>query len=109
MLRAGELRHRIDIETDSGSSRNAYGETTASWETFKTNLPAKVEPLTGRDLFNAQQVQPDITHKVTIRYTADLTAKMRVIFGERTFHVEGPPKNYQERNIFLEMMCREAP
>lgn len=108
MLRAGELRHRIDLQSNSGSTRNAFGETAEAWATMAASLPAKVEPLSGRELFSAQQIQPDISHKVTIRYRQGLNAKMRVIFGARTFNVEGPPKNVEERNIVIELMCREA-
>ena len=109
MLRAGELRHRVDLHSNTGATRNAFGEKPESWAAVATSLPAKVEPLTGRELWSSQQIQPDISHKVTIRYLAGLNAKMRVIFGTRTFNVEGPPKNIEERNIMLELMCREVP
>ena len=108
MLRAGDLRHRVTLQWDTGVTRNEVGETTAQWTDFAGPLPAKVEPLTGRELWNAQQIQPDISHKVTIRYLASVTSKMKVIYGSRTFHIEGPPLNTEERNIETVLMCREA-
>lgn len=108
MLRAGELRHRVTLQWDTGITVNEVGETTAAWTDFAGPLPAHVEPLAGRELWNAQQIQPDISHKVTIRYLANVTSKMRVIYGQRTFHIEGPPTNIGEKNRELMLMCREA-
>ena len=66
----------------------------------------------GRPVWNARQLQPDITHRVRIRWDkkADtITAAMRIDYAGRILHLLEPPRKIQEeRNIELEMLCREA-
>jgi hypothetical protein len=32
---------------------------------------------------------------------------MRVLFGERVFSIVSPPINFQEKNIELQILCKE--
>ncbi len=102
---AGKYRHPITIEQPS-STKNEYGEEEDTWQ-IVARVPAKISPLSGRELWNAQQVQPDITHEICIRYYPAITAKMRVKFGTRVFNILTPPLNLEERNRELRMMCME--
>ena len=107
-MRGGLLRNRVTIQRDAGTTPNGFGETAASWVDFAKCVPVSIEPLMGRELWSAQQVQPDVSHRITMRYMPGITAKMRVQYGTRIFHVEGPPLNLNERNRTIQLMCREA-
>ena len=103
-MRAGSLRHRVTIEQPVVDT--AWGGAT-TWEEFAT-VWAAVEPLRGRELFAAQQVQSETTAKVTIRYVAGVTAKMRILHGSRIFELTAPPIDPEERHRELQLMVKET-
>ena len=104
-MKAGSLRHKVTIQRVS-QTLDSSRQTVDLW-TKVDDVWAAVEPLTGRELVNAQQIQPDVTHLVKIRYRDDVTAKMRVLHGSRVLNIEGPPINIEERDRELHLMCRE--
>jgi len=81
MPTAGELKQRITIEQKNLTGTGDRGQPVFTWETFKPNVPAKVEQLTGRKLELARQLVASASHEVTIRYLAGLDPTMRVNFG----------------------------
>lgn len=100
----GKLRHRIEIQTASEAA-DSLGQMTKTWTTAVTRYAA-IEPLSGRELIQAQQVNSEITHKVTLRYYA-VTSKMRFKFGSRYFEIMSVI-NKEERNLETVCMCKEA-
>jgi len=104
-LRAGDLRHRITIQTPSETSDGIGGMTT-TWSTFK-KIWAAIWPLRGAEYLAAMQITSEITHKIRIRYLSGVTPKMRILFGTRYFDIQSII-NPDERNIYLELMCRET-
>lgn len=106
MLRAAELNKRVTIQQTTVTQDSDSGEETDSWGTFATRW-AKVEPLTGKERWAAQQVNPEVTSRVTIRYTSGVTAKMRVLYGSRVLQIDAV-LNPLERNEAMELLCTEA-
>lgn len=106
MIRAGRLRHTVVIERDSSAARDGFGQPTENWEAFAT-VQAAIDPIRGREYFAAQQFAAETTHKVTLRYIAGVSPKMRARFGSRIFRIEAV-KNPEERNERLELMCVEV-
>jgi len=104
-MRAGELRHRITLQTPVEAA-DGMGGVTTTWIIFKT-VWAAIWPLRGAEYITAQQVQSELTHKVRIRYLANLTPKHRIRWGDRYFDIQSII-NPDERNIYFEMMCRET-
>lgn len=102
---AGKLRHRVTIQRMT-ETQNDYGETTQTWSDFAVS-DASISPLSGREAFQAMQMQADVTHKVVTRYVAGVTPRMRLTFGERLFNIESVI-NSEERNIQLELLCKES-
>lgn len=85
-MRAGDLRHRVTIqqaaETQSGSGAigQTWSDVAAVW--------ASIEALQGREVFAAQQINAQVSSRITIRYRAGIIPKMRMVFGARTFNIE---------------------
>lgn len=109
MIKPGELRHKIDILTPP-VDRNDYGEVdeTAEWPVFKEGVWASVEPLKGRELFTAQQINSEITLKVKMWYIPGVKAKMRIRSRGQVFEIVGPPIDNKQINRELELMCKEV-
>ena len=104
-MRAGDLRHEIVLETPTETS-DGIGTMTTTWSTFKT-VRAAVWPLKGAEYLAAMQTTSEITHKIRIRYLANVTSKLRIKWGSRYFDIQAPI-NPDERDIYIDMICRET-
>lgn len=105
-MRAGTLRHRIVIEELTETPRNTFGAPARTWTTFVTRW-ARVRPLKGKELFEAQQVYPTVDHAITLRGLDGVTSKMRVSFDSRIFDIKGVTSP-DERGIQTDLMATEA-
>ena len=104
-LWAGKLRHRVQIIVRS-EAVDEYGAP-APVVTVEATVWASVEPLRGREYFDAAQHQLEVTHRIRMRYR-DLDPKDRLIrFDGRDFRVEAVI-NHEERGESLELLCVEA-
>lgn len=111
-MAAGPKRHRVIVQQDQGTARNGLGEVVPSWVTLAT-VWAEGGPLTGRELWNARQVQGEITHRFKCRWgsvISDLTGNVRLLFNgsTRVMHVVAP-LNLNELNWEWQLDCKEAP
>ena len=102
---AGRLRHRIEIQR-AATGHNPHGGVQEDWQTLATRWAA-IEPFRARELFAAQQVQSQVTHRIWMRYFAGLQSTDRIKFGERIFNIDGI-RNIDERNRELEVFCMEV-
>jgi SPP1 family predicted phage head-tail adaptor len=113
-MRIGRLRKRMVLQVNSPTQRLSNGENVDNWQPVTGNVTtstvyAGIEPMTGREYWNAVQVQSDITHKITLRYRGDiaLTADMRGVIGGRVFHFASQPRNIDERDAKWEVLAIE--
>lgn len=104
-INPGEFKHPIIIQKLDKVS-NDYGELIDTWIDF-LKIRAAIYPLSGKDFFAAETTNSEITHKINIRYVGGITSAMRIKFGNRYFEITSPPINFQERNILLQIMCKE--
>ena len=104
-MRAGKLRHRVVIQ-EKVVARDGYGEEDVTWTEVDT-VWGSVEPLRGREYLEGRQEQADVSHRIRMRYQGSITPTMRVSYGSRVFEVLSV-LNPVERDISLELMCREA-
>ncbi len=107
-MRAGLLRHRLEIQ-EPVESEKLSGFKAKSWQTFAT-VWGRIEPLSGKELWTAQQAQAQTTHKLTVR-CGDLryaSATMRATYGGRVFNFSAPPMNREERNVELTILAQEV-
>ena len=103
-MRAGLLRNRVTIQTRSESTDD-FGEIDFAWSNSAT-VWATIEPLSGKELMNAQQAGASVSHKISMRYKSGVNPKDRISYDSRTFEIESV-RNFRERDISLELMCRE--
>lgn len=107
-INPGELRHKISIQQYS-KLINDYGEVEIKnngiWIDVVT-VRAAIYPLSGKEFFAAETVNSEITHKVKIRYIEGLKPSMRIVFNNRIFSIESII-NFQEKNIELQLLCKE--
>lgn len=100
----GNLRHRITLQKPV-IIKDSIGQEVEEWQEVAT-VWASVEPLSGKEYFNAQQVNSEISTKVIIRYIESLSSQWVVQFGHRIFNILSVI-NFEERNIYLQLLCSE--
>ena len=103
---AGLLRHRIQIQ-EKQVSRDEFNAEVITW-ILKYHAWASIEPLNGREFFEARMIQAEITHRITIRYRPDITPEMRLEFNGRYFDIESV-RNIREIGNTTIIMARENP
>ena len=103
-MKAGQLRHRIEFQ-ERNETRGTQGSVVESWTTLAFRW-ARIVPLNGQELVNAQQIKNTISHRIELRYWVDLTAKLRIVFNGRTFGIESVI-NIDERNREHHCFCTE--
>ncbi len=103
-MQPGILRHRVTpqkaLETITRGKRSAV-----TW----INLPkrwAAINPLSGRELEYARQMVAEATHEVRMRYTNEVTEKMRLEYDGRFFHIQHIADK-DERRVELRLICVE--
>lgn len=115
-MRAGKLRHLIQVKTPTRVADGAGGFSSVAWVPIRSDLTgeaagsvwASVEPLSGRLSFEAQQLVPGVTHDIRIRYIPGVTPKCRIEWSGRVFHIRSIV-NILERNSELRLLCEEVP
>jgi SPP1 family predicted phage head-tail adaptor len=107
MIQAGKLRHLVRIETKTSSRSADYGDIVHTWTLLgEGEVYAGIEPISGRERWEANAVTADITHRIYIRYHSQVTATMRIIFGSRTFYIESV-RNLSELDDLMEILAKE--
>ncbi len=104
-MRIGPLRHRIALQAGTGT-QGGYGNIPLTFSTYAT-VWASVQPLSGRELLNAQQVYAETSHRIRLRYLSTVTTKDRILFDSRAFEIVSMI-NWNELNWMLELLCKEV-
>jgi SPP1 family predicted phage head-tail adaptor len=109
-LDAGQLNKRVTVLEFSESSDGAGGYVdtwpTVGWSTVCSRW-ARIEPLRGRSYFEAQQAQTEITHRVTMRYSALVKPEHTINYDGRRLDIR-TVINVEERGDWMELMCAEV-
>ena len=103
-MRAGRLRHRVSIQTQS-TTLDSYGEPSDSWSTDDT-VWAAIEPVSGSERDIGEGLAGIVSHRVIVRYLSGLTPKSRILFGSRVLGITSI-LDQDEKNEYMKLMCKE--
>ena len=111
-------RVTLQVRTETDDGRNGVTE---SWaDVAPRRRAARVKPLAGRDLERARQIDPRISHEVTLfywrGYRTDLVGgRAQLLYhptnasdDDRTLEIVSAPIDLDERHEEIQMLCREA-
>jgi SPP1 family predicted phage head-tail adaptor len=87
MSRAGQYRHRVDIQDWVEVRDPETGGYTESWVTAFTNVPALIAPASGREFLAAAAIQSEIIARIVIRQRPGLNAKQRILHNGAIYNV----------------------
>jgi SPP1 family predicted phage head-tail adaptor len=114
-MRAGDLRRRIQVQSRQ-TTIDTYGQQSTTWASVLSDLPAAIDPMSGRELLAAQSINAEITHKITVRYHLLLADPIKVA-GYRVVYTNGGVTRYfnvascinvEERNREINLMATEG-
>lgn len=105
----GEMRDRVTIQQRvSPARRDEVKQEIVEWESIDdpATVWANVASLDGREFWQSQQAQSQVTHTVTIRYREGLTAQHRLLWGARYLNIDSivDPDGFKR---FLKIRCVE--
>lgn len=109
-MRIGQMNQRITIQRRS-ATKDAYGQEIDSWIDV-AEVWAYIRPISGREKLRAFAVESDLSHTVTVRYSAALLPPKtvdawRVMYGDRVFNITSV-MNVDEGNKLIVFDCVEG-
>ena len=93
------LQERVQVLDETGGFSSTWTKVADLW--------AKIEPVSGMQVYRMAQTEAPITHKVTVRYRSGVTTKQRLLFKGRVLDIV-EVLNPEEANVSLIMRCREG-
>lgn len=112
---AGKYRHRVDVQWPTRTS-SASGATKERYLT-RIQVWARIEALSPREFWAAQQIQSEISARITMRYRPGIHAKCRIMHRRRAgspdlmdvYDIEGPPVvDPKKRELQLNVVRRDT-
>lgn len=105
----GALRNRITLQTQPPPEDRESSPTGAAldeWSDVATHW-ASVEPLSGRQLVNAREIEDDVTHQIRTRYFGPVDPVLsRWTWGTRVFAIVSA-LDVEERHREMVFTCIE--
>jgi SPP1 family predicted phage head-tail adaptor len=108
-VRAGKL-DKLVVFQQRAATLDAYGQRVGVWVDVASAW-ASVRPANASEKAQAREIQPTVTHEITVRYDPRLAglaaAGMRIVYAGRVFN-PGPPRDTDEANASLVFDCVEG-
>jgi len=106
-MKIGDFRKQVAIQAEQSTPDGAGGYALA-WTTIAT-VWADIAPVSGREIYTAGHLEGHITHKVTLRWRADLsiTSDMRLLYNSRSFNIQAVI-NQDETNQYVIVLATEG-
>lgn len=92
------------------TTKDAAGQISDTWSTICERMVA-IEPISGREYFNASGERSEITSRISVRYdiqVASIKAFDRGVIGAVVYELRSGPMDKGDRNRFVEFMARVA-
>ena len=83
----GTLRHRLLIQRNGTTQRDAYGEMQPAEWVDVARVWASVTPKRANETTEADRVEARITHEIRMQYRDDVSEAMRVVWGNRVLQI----------------------
>ena len=105
-MEPGRAIHRVELQYKA-ITRSTSGEETVAWTTSAT-VWAEIEPLQGREYYQAQQIQSEVSTRIKIWFRRGITpATWRAVYGTKSYEILSVI-NPGMRNAELHLMCKEV-
>lgn len=101
----GKLNKRATIQTYTATG-DGMGGNTIAWSSGES-VYCDIMPLNGAEVLRYGAVDSDISHKVTMRYRANLSNQNRFVYDGRYFNIRTVIDKGEDAQ-FIELLCAEV-
>lgn len=102
-MRFEHLDRQITIEQVS-TTRGANGSVIETWSTFASPWAKKTD-INGTEKFQSDQRLSEVNAIFRIRYRPGVTTKMRILYDDVYYDIQGPPKEIGRRE-YLDILTK---
>lgn len=103
-VQAGRFRHRVTIQQKT-VGRDSTGGITETWTNWATGVNAAIDPASGSEAFNSQQITSIATTEISIRWRPGITPIMRVLHGNDIFNIVGVVNDSDTGRKVITLLC----
>lgn len=103
-MRAGVLRHRVELQRPDAGVDPVTGATHENWLKVRT-VWASVQPLSTREFLAAGESQGKLVARIVIRYAADVDHTWRAVHRARIYNIEGVMPDAESGLEYLTLQC----
>lgn len=105
-MQAGKLRHRVQLQAPI-ETRDDLGGVQSVWMTMD-ELWCNIEPLRGKEVFEAQSIEARLSHKITLRAIEPIDPRWRLVWVAmaRAFQIHSV-RDLGERHRTVEVLAME--
>lgn len=104
MIPAGQLDKRVRLQ-QPGTAVDAANGPLNQWTDVVTRW-AKVEPISGREYYLAQERHAEVSTRITLRYCPQARERMRVLYAGRWYDIVSVIHPLERHDDTL-LMCNE--
>jgi len=105
-LKVSKFNKKVTFEVVT-ETQNSLGEPVESWATYAKSW-ANIHPIAGKEYFQAQQLQSELSARITIPYSKKISAintqKYRITYSGKVYNILDD-MNYDLENRELTFMC----
>ena len=88
-MRAGRLRHKVDVRRPVPGEPDGYGSTVTTEEVVYAGVPAEVRHAKSGEDERGRRIESHSEYEVTLRYLGDLKSTDVLLWEGRELHVDG--------------------
>ena len=106
-LQAGRMDAQITLQSAT-AAQDVFGQPIDTWADLATDptVWAEVIPLSGRERFQAQQVDAEVTTTFRIRWRTDLDEEMRVVYDSTPYDIQVIQEMHRREGLDLLTVAR---
>lgn len=102
MIQSGNLRHRAELQKQSGTSDGAGGEA-MTW-VRERDIWCHIRSISGSQQMESMRRDSSISHEITVRYADDIDTTKRLVYKGKQYRIEAV-RNPDELNDRLELIA----
>lgn len=105
-MNIGSLRHRIDLQSPTDYI-DEFGSPVRTWTTYRT-IWAQVSVSGSGESINGMQLAAFESYAILCRYTPDIKTNHRILWGDKTLNIMGPPRDIDGTRVALLFSATES-
>lgn len=104
---SGDLRHRVELQSQQQTQDATTGEITVAWVTYAT-VWAQIVPMSAREFIQSDATQSEVLGRMAIRYRDDVQASHRVLYRSKVYNIFGVMPDAESGKEHLTLMTGEG-